>query len=88
MNYKGWLNDGTVFDSTFKPGAKPMEIDLGRGRVIKGWDEGLPGMKVGGIRELIIPPNLGYGSDEMGDIPPNSTLHFEVTLLAVGPPTL
>ena len=84
VNYKGWLDNGTVFDTSKKPGREPLEFSLGAGQVIPGWDEGVQGMKVGGVRELIIPPDLGYGSIEMGAIPPNSTLHFQVELLKVG----
>jgi FKBP-type peptidyl-prolyl cis-trans isomerase len=83
VNYKGWLDNGTVFDSSKKPGGQPISVPVGRGQVIKGWDEGLQGMKKGGVRELTIPPDLGYGSDDMGTIPPNSTLHFEVDLLKI-----
>lgn len=83
VNYKGWLDDGKVFDSSFRPGREPFTFTLGRGEVIKGWDEGIAGMKPGGVRELIIPPDLGYGSDDQGVIPPNSTLHFEVELIRV-----
>ncbi|MCE5313488.1 MAG: FKBP-type peptidyl-prolyl cis-trans isomerase [Armatimonadota bacterium] len=84
VNYKGWLDDGTVFDTSKKPGREPFSFPVGGGQVIKGWDEGLQGMKKGGTRELIIPPDLGYGSDDMGNIPPNSTLHFDVELLKIG----
>jgi len=81
VHYKGWLDNGKVFDSSRKPGAGPFSFRLGTGSVIKGWDEGVNGMKVGGIRELIIPPALGYGDEDQGVIPPNSTLHFEIELL-------
>jgi FKBP-type peptidyl-prolyl cis-trans isomerase len=84
VNYKGWLDNGTVFDSTKKPGAGPFSFNVGSGQVIKGWDEGLQGMKKGGVRQLVIPSELGYGSDDMGAIPPNSTLHFEIELLKTG----
>lgn len=84
VNYKGWLDDGTVFDSSFRPGREPFTFNLGRGEVIKGWDEGVQGMKAGGIRELIIPPDLGYGSEDQGAIPPNSTLNFRVELIKIG----
>jgi len=83
VHYKGWLDNGSVFDESSRHGSKPFSFPLGKGRVIKGWDEGVQGMKVGGVRELIIPANLGYGSSDMGVIPPNSTLHFEVELLGV-----
>lgn len=84
VHYKGWLDNGQVFDSSRRPGRDPFSFTLGRGEVIKGWDEGIVGMKPGGVRELIIPPSLGYGDQDLGNIPPNSTLHFEVELLKVG----
>ncbi len=82
VHYKGWLDNGKVFDSSRKPGAGPFSLALGAGNVIKGWDEGIKGMKVGGTRELTIPPALGYGDEGQEPIiPPNSTLHFEIELL-------
>jgi FKBP-type peptidyl-prolyl cis-trans isomerase len=88
VHYTGWLYEngkrGKKFDSSVDRG-QPFEFKLGAGQVIKGWDEGVQGMKVGGKRELIIPPQLGYGSRDVGNglIPPNSTLDFEVELLKV-----
>ena len=81
VNYKGTLDNGKEFDSSY--GRGPFEFSLGAGMVIKGWDEGVAGMKVGGKRKLVIPPELGYGSRGIGPIPPNSVLTFEVELLAV-----
>lgn len=83
VNYVGALPDGTVFDASAKHG-QAFSFPLGAGRVIRGWDEGVAGMKVGGKRRLIIPPHLAYGAQGAGDvIPPNATLVFEVELLAV-----
>ena len=83
VNYTGLLTDGTKFDSSLNPGRTPFRFTVGAGQVIRGWDEGVAGMKVGGKRKLTIPPSMGYGSQDMGVIPPNSTLIFEVELLAV-----
>ncbi|OGU15572.1 MAG: peptidylprolyl isomerase [Ignavibacteria bacterium GWB2_35_12] len=82
VHYVGTLTDGTKFDSSVDRG-QPFDFDLGAGRVIKGWDEGVAGMKVGGKRKLVIPPELGYGGRAIGKIPANSTLIFEVELLDV-----
>ena len=81
VNYTGTLENGEQFDTSY--GRAPFPFPLGGGRVIKGWDEGVAGMKVGGKRKLVIPPELGYGSRNMGPIPANSTLIFEVELLKV-----
>ena len=85
VHYTGYLTDGTVFDSSV-PRKRPFTFELGAGRVIKGWDEGVTGMKVGGKRKLVIPSKLGYAERRAGKIPPNSTLVFTIELLAVTPP--
>jgi len=82
VNYVGTLTDGKKFDSSYDR-KQPFSFVLGKGQVIKGWDEGVAGMKVGGQRKLTIPPSLGYGSRSVGSIPANSTLIFEVELLKV-----
>ena len=87
VHYTGWLYEneraGAKFDSS-KDRGDPFEFDLGAGMVIRGWDEGVQGMKVGGTRRLVIPPQLGYGARGAGGvIPPNATLIFEVELLSV-----
>ena len=81
VHYKGWLDNGKVFDTSRKPGREPFSFTVDNDQVIQGWHEGLKGMKVGGIRELTIPPALGYGGEEQATIPANSTLHFEIELL-------
>ena len=83
--YTGSLDDGTVFDASSKHGNQPFSFTVGAHHVIQGWDLGLVGMKVGGKRELVIPPELGYGAAGAGGgvIPPNATLHFTVQLLSV-----
>ena len=82
VNYLGTLTDGTKFDSSYDRN-QPFEFALGGGQVISGWDQGVAGMKVGGKRKLVIPPDLAYGDRATGSIPANSTLVFEIELLGV-----
>lgn len=83
VHYTGWLTDGAKFDSS-KDRGDPFSFALGAGQVIRGWDEGVQGMQVGGVRKLTIPPQLGYGTRGAGGvIPPDATLVFEVELLDV-----
>ena len=83
VHYTGRLDDGKVFDTSLKNEKEPFSVKVGAGMVIKGWDLGLVGMKVGGKRLLTIPPELGYGDHPAGPIPANSTLHFEVELISI-----
>jgi FKBP-type peptidyl-prolyl cis-trans isomerase len=86
MQYTGWLSNGTKFDSSFDHGTTGFDFTVGNGDVIKGWDEGIPGMKEGGIRRLVIPPDLGYGAQgQPPTIPANATLVFVVQLVKVTP---
>ena len=83
VHYTGWLTDGNKFDSSVDRG-QPFEFQIGRGQVIKGWDEGVMSMKIGGKRKLTIPADLGYGARGAGGvIPANATLIFEVDLLGL-----
>lgn len=81
-HYNGWLEDGTLFDSSIEKG-RPFQCVIGTGRVIKGWDQGLMGMQVGGKRKLQVPAHLAYGERQVGKILPNSNLLFEIELLEV-----
>ena len=84
VNYTGTLEDGSIFDSSLNPGRDPFTFTLGVGSVIKGWDQGVKDMKVGGKRKLTIPPEIGYGDRGAGNvIPPGATLIFEVELLEI-----
>ena len=87
VNYTGWLKDtGALFDSSLKPGRTPFTRVLSEGNLIKGWVEGVAGMKVGETRRLIVPPDLGYGAAGSPPIiPANATLIFDITLLNTGP---
>ena len=82
VHYTGTLVNGAKFDSSYDRG-EPFTVIVGAGQVIPGWEEGLLGMKVGGKRELVIPPSLAYGSRDLGVIPPNSTLQFVVEVISV-----
>ena len=82
VHYTGTLTDGSKFDSS-KDRNQPFQFKLGAGHVIKGWDQGVAGMKIGGVRKLTVPSDLGYGPRGSGPIPPNATLVFEVELLGV-----
>jgi peptidylprolyl isomerase len=82
VHYTGWLKNGKKFDSSRDRG-QPFELRLGAGSVIKGWDEGVIGMKLGGKRKLVIPPDLAYGARGQGEIPPNSELTFEIELVKI-----
>ncbi len=82
VHYTGWLTNGVKFDGNSSEDP-PLTVPFGRGRVLKGWDEGLLGMRVGGRRQLIVPPSLGYGSDKAGLIPPDATLVFDVRVLSM-----
>ncbi|MCX6736714.1 MAG: FKBP-type peptidyl-prolyl cis-trans isomerase [Candidatus Parcubacteria bacterium] len=81
VNYLGTLENGQQFDSSY--GREPLKFTLGQGQVLFGWDQGLVGMKVGGKRKLIVPPDLGYGSVVRNSVPPNSVLNFEIELLEI-----
>jgi FKBP-type peptidyl-prolyl cis-trans isomerase FkpA len=88
VNYTGWLYDeaktdfkGLQFDSSI--GRQPFTFTIGQGQVIRGWEQGVPGMLVGGVRRLVIPPSLGYGATRSGPIPANATLVFEIQLISV-----
>ena len=84
VHYTGRLTDGTVFDSSYRRD-EPMEVTIGEGKVIKGWEEGLVEMQVGGKYKLTVPPNMGYGDEKKDKIPPNSTLIFEMEIFKIKP---
>jgi FKBP-type peptidyl-prolyl cis-trans isomerase len=84
VHYVGRLSDGTQFDSSYdSPTGEPLRFVIGAGRVISGFEQGVEGMRVGGRRRLTIPPHLGYGNQQVGSIPPNSTLSFDVELVEI-----
>jgi peptidylprolyl isomerase len=83
VDYTGWLPNGKIFDSSKPEDRNPFMFTLGQGRVIQGWEQGVPGMKVGGVRKLVIPAELGYGNQSRGEIPANSVLIFDVELLSI-----
>ncbi|HEX3343076.1 MAG TPA: FKBP-type peptidyl-prolyl cis-trans isomerase [Polyangiaceae bacterium] len=84
VQYTGTLTNGKKFDSSYDHGGDPFKVTIGKGEVIKGWDQGLPGMKVGGKRRLRIPAELGYGAAGSGpDIPPNAGLVFDIELVSI-----
>ncbi len=86
VHYSGWINDGTLFDSSRNPGREPFDVVAGSDQVIVGWREGLVGMRVGGVRQLVIPPQLAYGARSPSPlIPAGSVLVFEIELLEVNP---
>lgn len=86
VEYTGKLENGTVFDASSKHPDQPLIFTLGQGQVIRGWDEGIAGMKVGEKRNLVIPADLAYGPERKGNIPPNSTLVFDVELIGLARP--
>lgn len=88
VNYSGWLKDGALFDSSLKEGGQPFQFVLGQGKVIAGWDEGIKLTKVGGLYRLVVPPDLGYGAQDKGSIPPNSTLVFDISVVSSEPFTV
>ena len=81
-HYSGWLPNGTKFDENLAPSV-PLNVQLGQGALIAGWEIGIPGMKVGGTRQLVIPPSMGYGAAGRGPIPPNSYLVFVVEMVSI-----
>lgn len=83
VDYTGWLVDGTQFDSSKDAGRVPFSFTPGQKRVIAGWEEGIVGMRVGGLRKLVIPSALAYGEQRRGSIPPNSVLVFDVELISI-----
>ncbi|KAJ8021045.1 FK506-binding protein 2 [Holothuria leucospilota] len=87
VHYTGTLEDGTVFDSSRTEGRDPIQFELGSGKVIPGWEQGIQGMCVGEKRRLVIPPHLGYGDKGAGPIPGDATLKFEVELMSAESPT-
>ena len=84
IHFAGWLESGVQFDTSLDDEGEPFTFVLGRGQVIAGWDEGIVGMKPGGVRRLIVPPVLGYGARGSDNVPPNAVLTYDIELVAFG----
>ena len=84
IHFAGWLENGVQFDTSLEDDGEPFPFVLGRSQVIAGWDEGIVGMKPGGVRRLIVPPELGYGAQGSGNVPPNAVLTYDIELVAFG----
>ncbi len=84
IHFAGWLESGVRFDTSLEDEGEPFPFVLGLGQVVAGWDEGIVGMKPGGVRRLIVPPELGYGAQGSDDVPPNAVLTYDIELVAFG----